>query len=73
MFFVWLGDLLGQLMDLLDEVTFFYGISLWDLLIFFVVAYDLEQIIKAIFQSSSGSSEKSGIPAEQPTKKGDSA
>lgn len=64
MFFVWLADLLNKLMNLTDDVTFFYGISLWHFIVFFVVVYDIEQIVKAIFQSSSsGDSAGSGKDA----------
>lgn len=60
MFFVWLADVLNDLMNLTDDVTFFYGISLWNLIIFFVVVYDIEQIVKSIFQSSQGDTSTAG-------------
>lgn len=60
MFFVWLADVLNDLMNLTDDVTFFYGISLWNLIIFFVVVYDIEQIIRAIFQSSQADTSTAG-------------
>lgn len=60
MFFVWLADVLNDLMNLTDDVTFFYGISLWNLIIFFVVVYDIEQIVKSIFQSSQNDTSTAG-------------
>lgn len=50
---IWLllADMLDALMDKFDEITFFYGISGWDLIKISVILFDLAVIVLSIFQS----------------------
>jgi len=43
-------DLLDRLLDFMDGITLFWGISLWDLSLIFIGMFDLAIIISAIFQ-----------------------
>ncbi|MFA5697868.1 MAG: hypothetical protein WC888_05560 [Candidatus Izemoplasmatales bacterium] len=55
-----IGQLMSNAVDGMHDITFFWGISLWDIMIGFIAIWDLSLILGDVFGSNDDDDELGG-------------